>query len=413
DALVVGLAELQTRPDLHRRREDEGLARLELLHVDFGIADRREVLVRDRGPEIRWHGGVDELLEDDVGADLRVDDRLGRLPRSEPRDLHLARDRSIGAIEILRQLIGRHLDRQLDGVLRGALDGRLHAATKATGDPSSERVARCTRLPRVYEHERAFALGLADRAADVAMGLFRGDGLEVRRKADLTLVTQADTSIERMLREQIADAFPDDRILGEEEGGSHDPSGRVWIVDPIDGTANFARGIQVWATLIALQIDGRGVLGVASAPALGERYVALAGDGATPNGAPIHGSDVAAVGDAQLLLQEFAEALEGPYRDAVRALIRDSWRGRGFGDFWGHTLVARGSAEVLLEPELSIWDYAAIEVVIRETGGAATTFDGEPLRHRGGRRTTNGPPPEARPAPLPGAHGPVPSPPAR
>src|SRR5262245_35385798 len=173
----------------------------------------------------------------------------------------------------------------------------------------------CGYAPRVYEHERAFALGLSDRAADVAMGLFLGDGLEVRRKADLTLVTQADTSIERMLREQIEAAFPDDRILGEEEGGSHDPSGRVWIVDPIDGTANFARGIQVWATLIALQIDGRGVLGVASAPALGERYVALAGEGATLNDAPIHVSDVAAVGDAQLLLQEFAEALEGPYRD--------------------------------------------------------------------------------------------------
>src|SRR5262249_25404938 len=381
DALVVGLAELQTRPDLHRRREDEGLARLELLHVDFGIADRREVLVRDRGPEIRWHGGVDELLEDDVGADLRVDDRLGRLPRSEPRDLHLARDRSIGAIEILRQLIGRHLDRQLDGVLRGALDGRLHAATKATGDPSSERVARCTRLPRVYEHERAFALGLADRAADVAMGLFRGDGLEVRRKADLTLVTQADTSIERMLREQIADAFPDDRILGEEEGGSHDPSGRVWIVDPIDGTANYARGVQVWATLIALRVDGEGVLGVASAPALGERYVAVGGRGATLNGAPIRVSEVASLAESHLLLEELRELLTGRDREAVVGLVSDAWRGRGFGDFWAHVLVARGSAEAVLEPQLNVWDFAAVEVIVREAGGRISTFSGEPLRH--------------------------------
>ena len=242
----------------------------------------------------------------------------------------------------------------------------------------------------MYDHERAFALGLADRAADVAMGLFRGDGLEVRRKADLTLVTQADTSIERMLREQIGTAFPDDRILGEEEGGSHDPSGRVWIVDPVDGTANFARGIQVWATLIALQVDGRGVLGVVSAPALGERYVAVTGEGATMNGSPIRVSDVAGVDDAQLVLQEFRETLTGPYRDAVVGLIRDTWRGRGFGDFWGHTLVARGSAEVVLEPGLSIWDYAAIEVVIREAGGVATTFDGEPLRHGGSMLTTNG-----------------------
>src|SRR5262249_10065058 len=121
-----------------------------------------------------------------------------------------------------------------------------------------------------------------------------------------------------------------------------------------------------------------------------ERYVALAGEGATLNDAPIHVSDVAAVGDAQLLLQEFAEALEGPYPDAVRALIRDSWRDRGFGDVGGHTPGARGSAVALLRPEHSIWDYAAFELVIGEAGGRATTFDGEPLRHGGSMLTTNG-----------------------
>jgi histidinol-phosphatase len=246
------------------------------------------------------------------------------------------------------------------------------------------------KLRAVFDHERAFALGLAHRAAEVAMGLFGGDGLEVRRKADLTLVTQADTSIERMLRERISAAFPDDRILGEEEGGSHDPSGRVWIVDPIDGTANFARGVQVWATLIALQVDGSGVLGVASAPALGERYVAVAGEGATLNGAPIRVSGVAALAETHLLLQEFRELLTGADRDAVLGLVSDTWRGRGFGDFWAHVLVARGSAEVVLEPELSIWDYAAIEVIVREAGGRVSTFAGEPLRHGGSMLTTNG-----------------------
>jgi histidinol-phosphatase len=242
----------------------------------------------------------------------------------------------------------------------------------------------------VHEHERGFALGLADRAADVAMGLFRGDGLEVRRKADMSLVTQADTSIERMLREQIEAAFPDDRILGEEEGGSHDPSGRVWIVDPIDGTANYARGVQVWATLIALQIDGRGVLGLASAPALGERYVAVEGEGATLNDAPIRVSAVPSIPETHLLLQEFRDLLTGPDREAVLSLVAESWRARGFGDFWGHVLVARGSAEVVLEPELSIWDYAAIEVIVREAGGRVSTFEGEPLRHGGSMLTTNG-----------------------
>jgi histidinol-phosphatase len=101
-------------------------------------------------------------------------------------------------------------------------------------------------------------------------------------------------------------------------------------------------------------------------------------------------SDVAELSQAQLVLQEFRETFGGPRREAVEGLIRDTWRGRGFGDFWGHTLVARGSAEVVLEPELSIWDYAAIEVVIREAGGRASTYDGEPLRHGGSMLTTNG-----------------------
>src|SRR4029453_9184064 len=145
------------------------------------------------------------------------------------------------------------------------------------------------------------------------MGLFGGDGLEVRRKADLTLVTQADTSIERMLREQIGDAFPDDRVLGEEEGGSHDPSGRVWIVDPIDGTANFARAIPIWATLIGLQVEGGGGGGVVAAPGIGGRYVAVAGHGATMNGLPIHVSDIAKLSEAQVLYQELSDMLGDRY----------------------------------------------------------------------------------------------------
>jgi len=242
----------------------------------------------------------------------------------------------------------------------------------------------------VYEHERASAIGWADRAAEIAMGLFRGDGLEIRRKADMTLVTQADTSVERMLREQIEAAFPEDAILGEEEGGTHDPSGRVWIVDPIDGTANFARGVQVWATLIALQIDGEGALGVVNAPALGERYVAVRGEGATMNGSPIHVSDVAEVHDAHMLFQEIDTLLAGVYSAATQALIADCWRPRGFGDFWAHMLVARGSAEAMLEPRLATWDLAAPQVLIAEAGGRCTTFEGGPLGHGRSMLATNG-----------------------
>ncbi len=143
----------------------------------------------------------------------------------------------------------------------------------------------------MYAHELAFANGVADRAADIGMGLFLGDGLEIRRKADRTVVTQADTSIEAMVREQVAAAFPDDHVLGEEEGGGDRATGRVWIVDPIDATANYARGIPIWATLIALQVEGSLVMGLVNAPAIGERYEAVRGGGARMNDRPIRVSE--------------------------------------------------------------------------------------------------------------------------
>ena len=118
----------------------------------------------------------------------------------------------------------------------------------------------------MYEHELSFALGMAERAADIGMSVFRGD-VQVTIKTDLSPVTQADIEIETMVRQQLASAFPDDAIVGEEQGGDVAAGGRVWVVDPIDATANFARGIPIWATLIALQVDGEPVLGVVNAPA--------------------------------------------------------------------------------------------------------------------------------------------------
>jgi histidinol-phosphatase len=244
--------------------------------------------------------------------------------------------------------------------------------------------------PSTFDEELAFAHRVADRAAEIALELFLGEELEVRRKPDMTLVTRGDTTIERMVREELAAAFPQDLVVGEEEGGTHVRSGRVWIVDPIDGTAGFARGVPVWATLIALHVDGGGVLGLANAPALGERYVAVAGGGATMNGAPIHVSQVASVGEAHVLHGELGELLRGPARDGALALFEDAWRNRAFGDFWGHVLVARGAAEVMIEPELSLWDYAALEVIVREAGGRVSTFDGSPLAHGGSMVTSNG-----------------------
>jgi histidinol-phosphatase len=242
----------------------------------------------------------------------------------------------------------------------------------------------------MFEHEISIAHGLADRAGAIALGLFRGEGLEVRLKADLTMVTRADTSIEAMVREQLAVAFPDDRVLGEEEGGEASGGGRVWIVDPIDGTSNFARGVPAWGTLIALHEDGEGVLGICDMPALGERYAAVRGEGATCNGRPIRVSEIAGIADAHLLYAGMRHFLGSPYREPVLGMIADCWRDRGFGDCWAHSLVARGAAEVMLEPELSLWDYAALQVIVEEAGGRMTTFDGGPPVHGGSVVSSNG-----------------------
>jgi histidinol-phosphatase len=242
----------------------------------------------------------------------------------------------------------------------------------------------------VYDRELAFANELADLAAETALRFFRSDALEIRRKPDTSLVTQADTSVERAIRDAISTSFPEDAMLGEEEGGTHEPTGRRWIVDPIDSTANFARGIQAWATLIALQVNGVGVLGVVSAPAMAERYVAVRHEGAALNGEPIHVSGVEAVADAHVLLQEMNTLFAGPYAAATLALVQECWRPRGFGDWWAHMLVARGSADVMLEPNLAAWDLAAPQVVVEEAGGRCTTFEGGPIGHQNSMLVTNG-----------------------
>jgi histidinol-phosphatase len=241
----------------------------------------------------------------------------------------------------------------------------------------------------MYTREHAFAMELADRASEIALDVFRGE-VEVAIKADLTPVTQADTRIEAMVRERIAAAFPQDRVLGEEQGGNAEGGGRLWIVDPIDGTANFARGIPIWATLIALQVEGEIVLGVAEASALGERYDAIQDEGARCNGDPIHVSTIADVASSHLLCAGMKTWLWDPRWRGVLDTLAAAKRTRGFGDFWGHTLVARGSAEAMVEPELSLWDYAALVPIVEEAGGRVTSLEGGPLRHGGSVLSTNG-----------------------
>jgi len=191
-----------------------------------------------------------------------------------------------------------------------------------------------------------------------------------------------------MIRERLAERFPDDAVLGEEAGHTGDAR-RTWVVDPIDGTKNFAAGIQIWATLIALLVDERPVLGLAGAPGLGERYAASEGGGATLNGRSIHVSETASVEDALLLGAGESSLLGGPDQAWFVELTTRARRTRGFGDFWAHLLVARGAADVALEPELHVWDYAALVPIVEEAGGRVSTLEGTSVRDGGSMLTTN------------------------
>lgn len=240
----------------------------------------------------------------------------------------------------------------------------------------------------MFGRELSFAHELADEAARIALGYFHG-GFEVMTKPDLSPVTEADLAVEAMVRERIADAFPSDAILGEEQGG-RDLGGRTWIVDPIDATKNFALKIQIWGTLLALQVEGDLKVAVVSAPALEERYAAVRGEGATLNGRPIHVTGVDRIADAHVLYASMKAWLREPRNEAVLALLADASRTRAFGDFWGHVLVARGAADVMVEPDLNVWDYAAPQLIVEEAGGRVTTMQGGSTFHGGSVLTTNG-----------------------
>jgi histidinol-phosphatase len=240
----------------------------------------------------------------------------------------------------------------------------------------------------MFEAELAFATEFADRADEVSMSYFLGD-FEVTLKPDSSPVTDADLAVEALFRDLVDARFPNDGVIGEEEG-SREGSDRVWVIDPIDGTKNFSDDVPMWATLLALQVHGQGVLGIASAPALRERYVALRGGGATWNGRPIHVSQRAGLDQAFFVYSSADEWLDGPHREGFLDLLRSSRRNRGFGDFWGHVLVARGAADVMAEIDLAIWDWAAVKVIVEEAGGRVTTFDGGEPFQNSSVLTTNG-----------------------
>jgi histidinol-phosphatase len=206
--------------------------------------------------------------------------------------------------------------------------------------------------------ELDFALELADAADAISLPRFRASDLRVERKPDLTPVTDADRAIERLLRDLVAERRPGEGVFGEEDGGAQD--GVRWIIDPIDGTKNFTRGIPVWATLIALARDDELVCGVVSAPALGRRWWAARGEGAYANGAPIRVSAVSQLADA---------AVSAALAADLAALEGTTWHARGLGDFWQHVLVAEGALDAAIDYPLKLWDYAALVPIVEEAGG--------------------------------------------
>jgi histidinol-phosphatase len=236
----------------------------------------------------------------------------------------------------------------------------------------------------------ALALELADLADEITLRRFGAADLVVETKPDLTPVTEADKAVERALRERIAAARPEDSVVGEEFGTDDGAGPRRWILDPIDGTKSYVRGLPTWATLIGLSVDDEVTVGVVSMPALRKRWWASRGAGAFADGRPIHVSGVDALADSQMAWSGIEDWDAIGRLDALVALGRACWRTRGVGDAWQYMLVAEGSAEIALDPEVKIWDLAAIMLVIEEAGGRFTDLSGARTPAGGSGIATNG-----------------------
>ena len=238
------------------------------------------------------------------------------------------------------------------------------------------------------------ALALADAADAITMARFGALDLRVDQKPDLTPVTDADRAVEATVREVLAAERPGDSILGEEEGGTPVFTGRQWVIDPIDGTKNFVRGVPVWASLIALLDDGVPTVGVVSAPALNRRWWAGRGLGAHSTfggSAPrrLSVSVVADLGSASLSFSDLT-GWEPGTRERFLTLIDEVWRTRAYGDFYSYCLVAEGAVDVAVEPEVNLWDLAPLDVLVREAGGEFTDLTGTAGPHGGSAVATNG-----------------------
>jgi histidinol-phosphatase len=244
------------------------------------------------------------------------------------------------------------------------------------------------------DDDLTLALALADRADAVTLARFGALDLHVDTKPDLTPVTDADRAVEKVLRDALAHGRPDDAILGEEFGGTTTFSGRQWVIDPIDGTKNFVRGVPVWATLIALLVDGVPFVGVISAPALSRRWWAARGSGAfgTVGGGAarrLSVSSVAELSSASLSFASLSGWAHRGLRENFLELTDKVWRVRGYGDFWSYCLLAEGAVDIAAEPAVLVWDLAALDVLVREAGGMFTDLDGVAGPHGGSAVASN------------------------
>ena len=229
-----------------------------------------------------------------------------------------------------------------------------------------------------------FAHRLADAADELTLARFRALDLRVETKPDMSPVSEADRAAEEAVRALVASSGRGEEVFGEEEGGAASGGAR-WIVDPIDGTTNYVRGVPIWATLLALERDGVVVCTLASAPALGRRWWAELGGGAFADGSPIRVSRVTSVEHASV---STTSARRMP--DGWRTIVQRAWSNRGLGDFWQHCLVAEGAVDVGCDAIMNLWDYAPVQLIVEEAGGRCTTFAGGTPHVDGSFVSTNG-----------------------
>jgi histidinol-phosphatase len=263
------------------------------------------------------------------------------------------------------------------------------AASGLVTDPDRVSAAHPDLTP-----DLALALALADTADQITLDRAGAHDLRVERKPDRSPVTDADLAVEDAVRAVLAVQRPGDGVLGEEHGGpSHGP--RTWVLDPIDGTKNFLRGLPIWATLIALVVHGAPVVGVISAPALRRRWWAAAGTGAytrDPDGVSraIRVSGVGELADAYVSTTHLGSWVEYHRRESYLALVDACWENRAFGDFWQHCLVAEGMIDLAAEPIVNPWDVAPLQILVEQAGGRFTDLTGVPRHDRGTALSSNG-----------------------